>query len=340
MPRYISRRVLQAVISLVGVAIVVFIITQLLPGDAARVEAGQYASQEQIDALRHQYGLDRPLIAQFGSYFGHLLRFDFGTSTRTQQPVAHELFNRLPASLELSVGALIVALIVGLSVGIISARYPGKAIDGIGKTFTILTSSMATFWIGLLAVLLFCNTWGWLPSPVGRLSRGYNPPTDLTGSYVLDSIFTGNGRVLVAALRQLALPCLVLGFVAAPSIIKNVRAATISALSSDYARTSYLFGYSSTSILFRDGLRNSLLPVLTTVGIVTGYLLGGNVIIEQIFSWPGIGQYAYQALKVHDLPALRGYALLVGGMYVLINMVLDILYTVVDPRVQLKEMSA
>jgi ABC-type dipeptide/oligopeptide/nickel transport system permease component len=317
-----------------GVAVVVFVITQLLPGDAARIQAGPYANQEQIDALRHELGLDRPLIAQFGTYIGDLFHFDFGTSSRTSQPVADELLKRLPASLELSLGALLVALIIGLAVGIVSASYPGKAIDSVGRGYTILSSSAASFWLALLAVLLFCNNLKWFPSPIGRLPRGYDPPTDITGSYAIDAVLTGNFTVAGVALRSLALPCIVLGFIAAPSIIKSVRASTISALSSDYARTARLFGYSRTSILFRDGLRNSLLPVLTTVGIVMGYLLGGNVIIEQIFSWPGIGQYAYQALKVHDLNALRGYALMVGTIYVLINAALDILYTVVDPRVE------
>lgn len=336
MVQYIVNRVVQVFVSLVGVAVVVFVITQLLPGNAARVEAGQYASPQQINQLAHQFGLDRPLYAQFGTYFADLFRFNFGTSTSTGQPVASELLARLPASLELSIGALIVALVIGIVVGVVSARFSGTLIDTIGRGYTIITSSTASFWIALLAVLVFCTTLRWLPSPVGRLPRGYSPPQTITGSYVIDSLLTGHFSLAWVALQSLALPCILLGLIAAPSIIKSVRASTISALGSDYARTSRLFGYSSTSILFRDGLRNSLLPVLTTVGIVTGYLLGGNIIIEQIFSWPGIGQYAYQALQVHDLNALRGYALLVGGIYVLINAILDILYTIVDPRVQLR----
>jgi ABC-type dipeptide/oligopeptide/nickel transport system permease component len=336
MVRYIVSRLVQAFICILGVAVVVFVITQLLPGDAARIQAGPYANQQQINAMRHELGLDRPLYQQFFTYIGDLFRFDFGTSSRTSQSVSSELVSRLPASLELSLGALIVALVIGIVVGVVSASYPGKAIDSVGRGYTILSSSAASFWLALLAVLLFCNNLKWFPSPIGRLPRGYDPPTEITGSYVIDGVLTGNFTVAGVALRSLALPCIVLGFIAGPSIIKSVRASTISALSSDYARTARLFGYSRTSILFRDGLRNSLLPVLTTVGIVMGYLLGGNVIIEQIFSWPGIGQYAYQALKVHDLNALRGYALMVGGIYVLINTVLDILYTVVDPRVEMR----
>lgn len=340
MVRYIANRVGLAVISILGVAIVVFIITQLLPGDAARVQAGQEATQAQIDALRVKLGLDKPVLVQFWVYFSGIFTFNFGVSSRTGLPVTQELFTRLPASLELSLGALIVALIIGIVVGVLSARYPGKAIDGVGRGYTILSSSAASFWIGLLAVLLFCNILKWLPSPIGRLPRGYDAPPTITGSYVIDALLTGHLDTAGVALRSLVLPCVVLGFIAAPSIIKSVRSSTIRALGSDYARTSRLFGYSSSSILFRDGLRNSLLPVLTTIGIVVGYLLGGNVIIEQIFSWPGIGQYAYQALTYHDLNALRGFALIVGMIYVLLNMILDILYTVVDPRVQLRTVKA
>jgi peptide/nickel transport system permease protein len=340
MAGYVVNRVLLALVSILGIATVVFVITQLLPGDAARVQAGQYATDAQIQALRARFGLDRPLLVQFGSYLAGLFRFDFGTSTRTGQPVTQELLQRLPATLELSVGALIVALVIGLAVGVLSAQFAGRTIDRLGRGYTILSSSAATFWIGLLAVLLFCSTLRWLPSPIGRLSRGYPAPPEITGSYVIDSLVSGQFDTLVASLRSLALPCLVLGFIAAPSIIKNVRSSTVHALRSDYARTARLFGYSRTSILFRDGLRNSLLPVLTVVGIVVGYLLGGNVIIEQIFSWPGIGQYAYQALQSHDLNALRGFALIVGIVYVLLNMVLDVVYTLVDPRVKLGTVKA
>ncbi|WP_154769476.1 ABC transporter permease [Nakamurella alba] len=334
MLRYIAHRLGLALISIAGVVVVVFLITYLLPGDAARTQAGQYATEEQIQALRVQYGLDRALPVQFWNYLVGVVQFDFGQSIRTQGSVTEELLDRLPASLELSLGALLIALVVGIVLGALAARSAGGVTDGAVRGFALLASSTATFWVGLMAVLLFCNILGWFPSPVGRLPRGYDAPDTVTGSYVVDALLAGDPELAGVALRSIALPCLVLGLVVTPSIIKNVRSSTIRALDSDFTRTSRLFGYGSTSILFRDGLRNSLLPVLTGITIVAGYLLGGNIIIEQIFSWPGIGQYAYQALQSHDLNALRGFALLVGIIYVLLNTVLDILYTVVDPRVR------
>ncbi|MCU1657335.1 MAG: Peptide/nickel transport system permease protein [Pseudonocardiales bacterium] len=336
MSRYILHRAFLALISILGIALVIFIVTQLLPGDAARARAGQYATAEQIAALRVKFGLDKSIPVQLGNYFLNLFHGDLGTSTRTGQPVRAELLQRLPATIELSVAALIVALVIGIVAGTISAQKRGTPVDGALRGVTVLASSTASFWIALLAIVFFCNQLGWFPSPIGRLPRGIAPPPDISGSFVLDSLFSGQLSLAVTSLRSLALPALVLGLITAPSIVKVVRASTIRALDSDFARTSRSFGYSGVSILFRDGLRNSLLPVLTTVGIVAGYLLGGNVIIEQLFSWPGIGQYAYQALQQHDLNALRGFALLVGVIYVLLNTVLDVGYALVDPRVQLR----
>jgi len=339
MVRYIGARLGTALVSIVGIALVVFLITQLLPGDAARVQAGQYATQEQIDALRVRFGLDRPVIVQLGDYFWHLFQIDLGESTRTSQPVLQELMQRLPATLELSLLALIVALVIGIVLGTLAAADRGRIGDGIIRVYTVLSSSTATFWIALLAIFLFSNVLGWFPNPTGRLPRGFDEPTHITGMFVLDGVLTGNLESSWGALRTLALPALLLGVVTSPSILKVVRSSTIRALDSDYTRTARMFGYSKPSILFRDGLRNSLLPVVTTIGIVIGYLLGGNIIIEQLFSWPGIGQYAFLAVQAHDLSALRGFALLVGVIYVLINTTLDIVYVLIDPRVQAQAVS-
>ena len=339
MVRYIGARLGTALISILGIALVVFLITQLLPGDAARVQAGQYATEEQIEALRVRFGLDRPIYVQLGDYLWHLVRFDLGDSTRTGQSVLGELLQRLPATLELSLLALVIALLIGVVLGTLAASNRGRIGDGIIRVYTVLSSSTATFWIALLAIYLFANVLGWFPNPTGRLPRGIDDPDHITGMYVLDGLLTGNLESAWGALRTLMLPALLLGIVTSPSILKVVRSSTIRALDSDYTRTARMFGYSRGSILFRDGLRNSLLPVVTTVGIVVGYLLGGNIIIEQLFSWPGIGQYAFLAVQAHDLSALRGFAVLVGVIYVLINTILDFVYVLIDPRVQAQAVS-
>ncbi|MEU8250566.1 ABC transporter permease [Nonomuraea sp. NPDC048916] len=334
----IRRRLGVAAISIAGVAVLIFFITQLLPGDPARIAAGQYASEEQVEQIRARYGLDQPVLAQFGGYLADFVRFDLGTSIRTDQPVRDELLERLPATLELGLLSLLIAIVLGVVLGVTAAVCRHRAGDKIIQVFVILASATAVFWVALVAISLFVNQWGVFTSPIGRLPRGYPPPSHVTGFYVVDALLAGDPATAGAALRTLLLPALLLGTLAAPSIVKIVRSSTIRALESDYARTSRSFGYPTGSILFRDGLRNALLPVITNVGLVAGFVLaGGNVLIEQLFAWPGIGGYAYRSLQENDLFALRGYVIFIGVAYVLINTLLEFAYRWADPRVAIAE---
>jgi ABC-type dipeptide/oligopeptide/nickel transport system permease component len=325
-------------VSIIGVAVLIFFITQLLPGDPARVAAGPYATDQQVEAMSARYGLDQSVPAQFASYMADFFRFDLGTSIKSGQPVTTELLTRLPATLELGLLSLLIAVALGVGLGVTSAVYRYRAIDKTIQIFVIVASATAVFWIALLAIYLFVNQWGMFASPTGRLPRGFQPPGHITGSYVLDALLAGDTATAAAALRALLLPALLLGVTASPSIVKIVRSSTIRALESDYARTSRSFGYSPASILFRDGLRNSLLPVITNIGLVAGFVLAaGNVLIEQLFAWPGIGQYAFRSLQQNDLFALRGYVIFIGVAYVVINTVLEFVYRWADPRVAIAE---
>jgi ABC-type dipeptide/oligopeptide/nickel transport system permease component len=338
MIRSLSTRLGVAVVSVLGVAVLVFFITQLLPGDPARIAAGQYATAEQVDVVRARYGLDQPVIVQFGTFMADLFRLDVGTSISTSQPVRGELLTRLPATLELGLLSLLIAIVVGVGLGVASAVYRYRSGDKIIQAFVIIASATAVFWVALVAITVFVNKWGIFNSPIGRLPRGFPPPAHVTGFYVIDALLAGDAATAGAALRSLLLPALLLGGLASPSIIKIVRSSTIRALDSDYARTSRCFGYSPTSILFRDGLRNSLLPVITNIGLVAGFVLaGGNVLIEQLFAWPGIGGYAYRSLQENDLFALRGYVIFIGVAYILINTLLEFVYRWADPRVAIAE---
>lgn len=338
MLKAVRARLGVAAISILGVAVLVFFITQLLPGDPARMAAGQYATQEQVDGIRTRYGLDQSMMAQFGEYMANFFRFDFGTSIRSGDPVRGELLTRVPATLELGLASLLIAVILGVGLGVTSAVFRYRNGDRVIQIFVILTSATAVFWIALVAIWLFVNEWGIFNSPTGRLPRGYPAPDHVTGFYVIDALLAGDSATAGAALRTLLLPALLLGGIASPSIVKIVRSSTIRALESDYARTSRSFGYSSSSILFQDGLRNSLLPVITNIGLVAGFVLaGGNVLIEQLFAWPGIGGYAYDSLQENDLFALRGYVIFIGVAYVVINTLLEFVYRWVDPRVAITE---
>lgn len=338
MLRSVLTRIGVAVLGIIGVAVLIFFITQLLPGDPARVAAGQYASEEQVQQVRAQYGLDQSILAQFGQYMADFFRLDLGTSIRTGKPVTDELLTVLPATMELGLLSLLIAIVLGVGLGVLSAVFRFRSADKAIQIFVIIASGTAVFWVALLAIYLFVNEWGIFTSPTGRLPRGHSPPGHVTGFYVIDSLIAGSPATAVAALRTLLLPAILLGVLASPSIVKIVRSSTIHALSSDYVRTSRSFGYSSSSILFQDGLRNALLPVITNVGLVAGFVLaGGNVLIEHLFAWPGIGQYAYKSLQENDLFALRGYVIFIGVAYIVINTILEFVYRWADPRVAIAE---
>jgi len=332
---YILRRLALAAVTLVGVVVAVFIMTHLLPSDPAALRAGPLASEELIAQYRREMGLDQPLYVQFADYARDLLRGDLGNSWRTEQPVRDELGQRLPATLELAATALAFALLIGLSLGILSAVYFGKWIDHAARVFATLGASLALFWLALVGVQVFYYNLRWAPPPLGRLTVGLPEPPAVTGLFTLDGLLAGDRAVFADAVGHLWLPALTLAFVVSAPLIKMVRAAMLQALSSDFVRTARAIGLSSRQVVLVDALRNAFIPVLTTVGIVFGYLMAGNVIIERVFSWPGIGYYAWNALITNDFNAVQGFVLLIAVVYVLLNLFIDLAYGVIDPRIRI-----
>ena len=332
---YLLRRLALAAVTLVGVVVAVFIMTHLLPSDPAALRAGPLASEELIAQYRREMGLDQPLYVQFADYARDLLRGDLGNSWRTEQPVRDELGQRLPASLELAATALAFALLIGLSLGILSAVYFGKWIDHAARVFATLGASLALFWLALVGVQVFYYNLRWAPPPLGRLTVGLPEPPAVTGLFTLDGLLAGDRAVFADAVGHLWLPALTLAFVVSAPLIKIVRAAMLQALSSDFVRTARAIGLSSRQVVLVDALRNAFIPVLTTVGIVFGYLMAGNVIIERVFSWPGIGYYAWNALITNDFNAVQGFVLLIAVVYVLLNLFIDLAYGIIDPRIRI-----
>jgi peptide/nickel transport system permease protein len=321
--------------TVVGIVIIVFFIVRVLPGDAAIVRAGPYATQEKIDEIRAQYGFSDPLPVQFKDYMSSVFTGDLGTSIRTGGNVTTELVDRLPASLELAFYAVILAALIGIPIGILAAARKGTWIDGASRVFAVLGSSMALFWLGLLLIYFLFFRLRWFPGPIDRLAIGTKPPGTITGFYTIDAALHGDFGLMWEAFRYLALPVLTLGLVLAAPILKMVRASMIDALESEHVRTARALGVPYLQVLFRDGFRNALLPVTTAIGIVFGYMLGGNIIVEFLFAWPGVGRYAYSAIQVNDLEALQGFVIVVGVLYVALNVVIDLVYAWIDPRIRL-----
>jgi peptide/nickel transport system permease protein len=322
-------------VTLLGVVVAVFLLTFVLPGDLASLKLGPYATDEGLAAMRKELGTDQPVPLQFVNYVAKLLRGDMGKSWVTGQPVRKDLSQRLPATIELGLAALLLALIVGLILGILAAVRRDSPPDQFVRGYAILGASTASFWLGLVMIYIFYFRLDWAPAPLGRLDVGLEAPPSITKLYVLDSILAGEWTLLRNSLAHLALPALTLGFIVSAPITKIVRAAMLDVLHSDFIRTARAVGVPSRTVILRDGLRNAMIPILTTIGIVFGYLLAGNVLVERIFAWPGIGQYAWQSLTTNDFDALRGFILVVAIIYVLLNLVIDLLYSVIDPRIRL-----
>jgi ABC-type dipeptide/oligopeptide/nickel transport system permease component len=307
MLRLVLTRLLAALPNLAGVVVITFVLTRALPGDPAAYFAGAAATQEAVAQVRTQLGLDRPLVAQFFSYLGALAQGDLGLSISTGQPVLTELLLRLPASLELVLLALVLACAVALPLGVLAATRPGSWVDQLCRVLTTAGVSLPTFFTGLLLSYVFYFLLGWAPSPLGRLDPMFSPPPTVSGLYLVDAALAGDAALWWACCKQLVLPVVTMAlFVLAP-IARMTRASMLAVLSADFVRT---------------------------LGMVFGFMLGSSVIVEKVFGWPGVGSYAIDALTASDYAPVQGFVLAMGILFVLLNLLVDVLYGLIDPRVE------
>ena len=336
MIRVIALRLIGAIPNLIGVVVVTFLLTRALPGDPAAFFAGAAATPEAVEQIREKLGLNKTLVEQFGLYLRDLAHGDFGQSLSTGQPVLTELVQRLPASLELTFFALLLATVIAVPLGIMAATRPGSWIDHLCRLITTAGVSLPTFFTGLLLAYVFYFLLGIAPSPLGRLDPVFSPPKSVTGMYLIDSLLAGEGALFRACLAQLVLPAITMGlFVLAP-LARMTRASMLGVLSSDFIRTARASGLSSSTVLYTYAFRNALLPVVTTLGMVFSFLLGSNVLVEKVFAWPGIGSYAIESLTASDYAPIQGFVLTMGVLYVLLNLTIDLVYGLIDPRVGLE----
>jgi len=328
----LRKRLLGLLLVVFGVSLITFTISHLIPGDPARLIAGDRASDALVAGIRHQLGLDLPLYQQYGRYVLDLVQGDLGTSIRTNRPVLEDLQAFFPATLELALVALFLAIVGGVPLGVLSAVYHNRAIDQIARTLAVTGISTPAFWLGLGAIVLFYGHLGWLPGG-GRLSEGLTPPSTITGFYLIDSLLAGNFSLFVDALKHLILPAATLGFVTLGVISRQIRSAMLDQLGEDYIRTARAYGLSKWTVILRHALPNALIPSVTVLGLTLGDLLYGAVLTETVFAWPGMGAYVVKSIQSLDFPAVMGFAILVSFIYVLLNMAIDLLYRVIDPRI-------
>lgn len=334
MLRYISKRLLDLVPVILGITLLVFLFLQLIPGDPAVVLLGQRATPDQIEALREQMGLNQPLPLQYLAFLGKLLRFDLGRSIISGIPVTQEIAVRWPATFELSVAAMLVAILLGIPAGIIAAVRKNGWIDNIAMSASLLGVSLPVYWLGILLIYLFAVNLRWLP-PSGRLSVGvdFQP---FTGFYLLDTLLQFNFAAFANVLTHLILPAVTLGTIPLAIIARITRSAMLEVLSQDYIRTARAKGLLERWVIMKHALKNALLPVVTIIGLQFGTLLSGAILTEAIFSWPGIGSWVYQGILNRDYPVVQGGVVFVAIVFVLINLLVDLSYAFLDPRIQFK----
>lgn len=333
MLRMILKRLVGALPNVIGVIIVTFLLTRALPGDPAAYFAGPAATREAVEQVRVQLGLDKSLPQQFVVYLKELAQGDLGNSLSTGQPVLKEIQSRLPASLELTLCGLLFACSLAIPLGVLAATRPGSWVDHLCRLLATAGVSLPTFFTGLLLAYIFYYLLGIAPSPLGRVDVTFSAPPTVTGLYLVDSLLARDLELFWACATQIILPAITLGlFVMAP-LMRMTRASMLGVLSSDFIRTARASGLSRTKVLYTYAFRNALLPVVTTLGMVFSFLLGSNVLVEKVFAWPGIGSYVIEALVSSDYAPVQGFVLTMALLYVALNLVIDILYGVIDPRV-------
>lgn len=312
MTRYVLSRAGQAAVVLIGVSIIVFGLMQLVPGDPVRVALGTRFDPETYQALRERAGLDRPLLVQYFSYLGNALTGDLGVSFRSGRPVTATLLERLPATLSLAGMSLLIALLIAIPLGLVSAIRSGKLSDYVSTVFSQIGVSIPDFWMAILLILLFTSTLGWLPP------SGYVPFTEDP----------------VGWLTHIIMPALTVGVVSGSILTRFVRSSVLESMSQDYVRTAHSKGLPRTVVLRRHVVRGALVPVVTVVGVQLATLLGGVVVVEVIFAWPGLGRLTYDAVQARDYPVMQGAVLMFAAIFLLVNLLVDLLYAALDPRIE------
>lgn len=330
---YTVRRLTYLIPVMFGVTLLVFIISHAIPGDPARMIAGQKASREAVENIRRSHGLDKPLPVQYLRYITGLFKGDLGMSIRNHRPVLDDLKHFLPATLELTLASMCLCLGVGIPIGIISAVKRNKLTDHLARVFSVFGVSTPVFWLGLMLLLVFYRNLGWLPGS-GRLDVTLTPPLDVTGLYLIDSLLAGRFDIFRNVISHIILPAFCLSYVYLAIVTRIVRSSMIAVLGQDYIITARANGLAEVVVVLKHAFKNSLIPTVTIVGLSFGELLGGAILTETIFAWPGMGKYVVDSVNFLDFPAIMGFTLTVSLAYVTINLGVDILYALLNPKIR------
>ena len=337
MLRFVVRRLVFAVLTVLGISLIAFIVAHAVPADPVRALAGPHATPSEVAVARHAYGMDKPLPLQYVSFLGGLAHGDLGISLLSKRPVLTDLRQYLPATVELGLASLLLTIIIGVPLGVLSAigtGGAGRAASYIARIPVLLGVAMPPFWIGLLLQAVVAGHFAALPLN-GRLDVWDTAPPAVTGLYTVDSLLAGDWSTALPVLQHLILPAITLSLGTIALLTRMIRASMLDVLSQDYIRTARSKGLKPGKVLFRHAFRNTLVTTVTVTGLLMGYLLGGDFLVETIFSWPGIGNYGVNAAVNSDFPAIIGVTMLVATVYVMINLVVDLLYPLLDPRVAL-----
>ncbi|MBM7704440.1 ABC transporter permease [Metabacillus iocasae] len=332
MGSYIIRRVLMLVPVLLGLSLVVFFMIRAIPGNPAQVILGQLATKDAIETLTKELGLDQPWYVQYFNYLGGLLTGDLGESLRTKTPISEEIWPYLAATIELSVVALLIAVVIGVNAGIISAWFQNSWFDYIAMLLALIGVSMPIFWLGLMEQWIFAIQFDLLPT-AGR-EEVRNPVEAITHLYIIDTILQGRMDQLGEVVQHLILPSFALATIPMAIIARITRSSMLEVMRSDYIRTARAKGLRMFWVVYKHSLKNAVIPIITIIGLQLGLLLGGAILTETIFSWPGVGRYIYEAIGFRDYPVIQSGILIIAVIFVLINLIVDLLYAAVDPRIK------
>jgi len=329
---YIVKRLAMLVPVMLGVSIIAFSLIHLAPGDPARTMLGERATQEQLNEIREKYGLDEPIYVQYGIWLNDVLHGDLGRSITTHEEVAKEIGDRFPNTMELAIAAMIFAIVVGVFAGVISATKQYSITDYTFMGIALFGISMPVFWLGIMLMMIFGVFLGWLP--IGGRIDLLIPFQRVTGFMVFDSIITGNSPALISVLRHLILPAVALGTIPMAMIARVSRSSMLEVLRQDFIRTERAKGLSERMVIYKHAVRSAMVPVVTVIGLNVGLLLAGAILTETVFSWPGIGRLVVNAVYERDYPLVVGCILVFAIAFVIVNLITDILYTRIDPRIQ------